>query len=346
MQRWGHFTPARNHYNSLFLRCIDLFSKNESIFAKKTQFCLSKTPQSNPYKGSTSPDAHFQPHLLQREKIQPDQDRSFKVLVTPHLEAVFLWHYHPEYEVVYIEGTDGNRHIGDHLERYESSDLALIGPYVPHLNFDYGANRDHTKVVIQWREDFMGTDFFQRPELADIKRLLALAQQGAVYFSGETKHRVGTLMKQLPEQGRFDQLISLLEVLRILALSAESYPIQAPSIVGEQDFRGQQRLKEIQQYVAQHYQEPIEMQTLATLAHLSEAAFCRFFKKNTGLTFTEYLNKYRIQAARQLLMTDHTVTEACYGSGFAHLSHFNKTFKTLTGENPSEFKKKHVAGFR
>ena len=263
--------------------------------------------------------------------------------MTPHLEAVFLWHYHPEYEVVYIEGTGGNRHIGDHLERFEGSDLALIGPYVPHLNFDYGANRDHTKVVVQWREDFMGTDFFQRPELTDIKKLLTLAQQGAVYFSGATKHRVGTLMKQLPEQGRFDQLISLLDVLRILALSTESHPILAPAIAGEQDFRGQQRLKEIQQYVAQHYREPIEMQTLTALTHLSEAAFCRFFKKITRQTFVDVLTEFRVKHAAQMLSsTEKPIADICFESGFGNLSYFNKEFKKSLGQSPMQHRKSYL----
>ena len=79
---------------------------------------------------------------LSFEQISPDADSSFHILLTPHLENVFLWHYHPEYEIVYITGASGTRHVGDHISRYEGSDLVFIGPNIPHLNFDYGVKTD------------------------------------------------------------------------------------------------------------------------------------------------------------------------------------------------------------
>jgi AraC-like DNA-binding protein len=71
------------------------------------------------------------------------------------------------------------------------------------------------------------------------------------------------------------------------------------------------------------------------------AAFCRYFKKATGLTYTDYVNKYRIDQARKLLLMDRNVTEACFDCGFENLSHFNRTFRRFAGENPSAFRKKH-----
>jgi AraC-like DNA-binding protein len=278
-----------------------------------------------------------------REIVQPDLNSSFRLIVTPHLERVFYWHYHPEYELVYIEGTDGNRHIGDHLSRYTGNDLAFIGPYIPHLNFDYGAGRDHIKIVVQLREDFLGADFLKKPELSDIRQLFSRAD-GAICFSGETKNLVGERLKRLPSVDHFQQLMILLDVFQILAKSPEFQQITAQPIASEQDFRGQQRLKNIQQFVAEHYRDPLDMPAIIALAQLSNAAFCRYFKKATGQTFTEYLNQYRIQQARQLLLKNSTVTEACFGSGFENLSHFNKTFKKIAGENPLQFKKRSLSG--
>src|SRR5579871_810050 len=72
------------------------------------------------------------------ENISADQDSSFRILLTPKLNDLFYWHFHPEYEIVYVEAEQGFRHIGDHISKYEGSDLALIGSNIPHLNFDYG----------------------------------------------------------------------------------------------------------------------------------------------------------------------------------------------------------------
>lgn len=276
---------------------------------------------------------------IKREEVRPDRERSFRILLTPHLEEVFFWHYHPEYELVYIEGADGNRHIGEHLARYSGSDLAFIGPYIPHLNFDYGVNREHVKIVVQLREDFMGADFLKKPEMADIRGLFERAR-GALYFTGGAKQAAGEKLKKLPDLPPFEQLMTLFEVFKMLALSAEVENIGAQPIAGEQDFREQRRLKIIQRHVAEHYQNRIELETVAELAHLSKAAFCRYFKKSTGQTFTDYLNRHRIRQAQQLLLQNKNVTEACFGSGFENLSHFNKTFKKIAGENPLQFKKR------
>ncbi|MFN5476035.1 MAG: AraC family transcriptional regulator, partial [Sphingobacteriales bacterium] len=66
-----------------------------------------------------------------------------------------------------MEGASGTRHIGDHISRYEGSDLVFIGPYIPHLNFDYGVRTQCETVVVQMKEDFLGSMFLQAPELRD-----------------------------------------------------------------------------------------------------------------------------------------------------------------------------------
>ena len=94
------------------------------------------------------------------EAISADADSSFRILLTPKLNDLFYWHFHPEYEIVYVEAPAGFRHIGDHISKYEGSDLALIGPNIPHLNFDYGAKTTVDTVVVQMKENFLGGDFF------------------------------------------------------------------------------------------------------------------------------------------------------------------------------------------
>jgi AraC-like DNA-binding protein len=288
----------------------------------------------------------------QIESIKPDQSSSFRVLKTPHLENIFYWHVHPEYEIVYIEGTNGTRHIGDHISRYEGSDLAFIGPNIPHLNFDYGVKTDHEKIVVQLKEDFLGKDFLHAPELADVKRLFDAAKTGLV-FKGKTKEIVGEKLKKLTVLNGFKQLAMLLEIFQTLAESTEKGPLSIDDdfdvskldiqpLANNQAFKEQQRLKNIHNFVEQNYTQAIDFQEVIALSNLSNAAFCRYFKRMTKLTFTEYLNQYRINQAKQLLLQDHSVTEACYACGFENLSYFNKSFKRWVGENPLGFKKRHL----
>src|SRR5215468_9677136 len=107
----------------------------------------------------------------QREAISTDEDSSFRILLTPNLNELFYWHFHPEYEIVYVEAREGVRHVGDNMSRYAENDLVFIGPNIPHLNFDYGVHTDCEQVVIQMKEDFLGKDFFNIPELSAIRNL-------------------------------------------------------------------------------------------------------------------------------------------------------------------------------
>jgi AraC-like DNA-binding protein len=275
------------------------------------------------------------------EEIRPDADSSFKILLTPNLNDLFYWHFHPEYEIVFAEAANGVRHVGDHISKYEGSDLVFIGPNIPHLNFDYGVKTACEIVVVQMKEDFLGKDFFALPEMHEVKRLFDRASSG-IAFHGETKSMVSKKLKELSSLSHFAQLIELLNVFHLLASSNEYTDLGGRAIANASLLKEQQRMHKIYHFVETHYHEAIDVNEVAKLTHLTTAAFCRYFKKSTHLTFTDFLNQYRINQAKKLLLRDKNVTEACYESGFENLSYFNKTFKKVTGENPSQFRKRHV----
>ena len=208
---------------------------------------------------------------------------------------------------------------------------------MPHLNFDYGLRTDYEKVVVQLREDFLGANFLAAPELADIKNLFERARQVLV-FHGETKRKVGAMMQAMTGEQHFRQLMLLLEIFQTLATSEESEPLLASPIEHSYDLKVEQRIKQVHYFVAEHFARKIDLAELASLTHLSTAAFCRFFKKMSGLTFTEFLNRYRIQQAKLLLLQGFSVTDTCFQSGFESLSYFNKAFKKIAGMNPMQFK--------
>jgi len=275
------------------------------------------------------------------EAIKPGIDSSFAILLTPKLNDLFYWHFHPEYEIVYVEAETGVRHVGDHISKYEGSDLVFIGPNIPHLNFDYGVKTIAETVVIQMKEHFLGQPFFALPEITAINELFEKAK-GGIAFYGETKKIVGEKLKQLPSLPHFQQLVELLQICQLLATSEEYSLLHSRPIANASLLKEQQRLHKIYHFIETNYQKDIDVNRVATLTHLTTAAFCRYFKKTTHLTFTDFVNQYRINQAKKLLLHDKNVTEACYESGFENLSHFNKTFKKIAGENPSSFKRRHA----
>lgn len=275
------------------------------------------------------------------EKIKPDEDSSFKILLTPKLNEIFYWHFHPEYEIVYVEAANGIRHIGDHISKYKESDLALIGPNIPHLNFDYGVKAIAETVVVQMKEHFLGATFFSLPEIESINNLFERAKSGLAFY-GETKKVAGEKLKQLTSLTHFEQLILLLETFQLLANSNEIIELKTRPVANASVLKEQQRLHKIYHYIENNFQKQIDVNEAAKLSNLTTAAFCRYFKKSTHLTFTDFVNQYRINQAKKFLLDDKNVTESCYESGFENLSYFNKTFKKLSGENPSQFKKRHL----
>jgi len=278
---------------------------------------------------------------IKLEKVQPDEGSSFRILKNPRLNELFYWHYHPEYELIFIAGADGTRHIGDHISKFEGSDLVFMGPNIPHLNFDFGIRTEYEKIVIQLQEDFLQEALADIPELSDIRTLFAKARR-AIAFNGTTKRVVGDKLKELMHENHFRQWILLLEIFQLLATTAECEVLNVPPVEHNYNLKEQERIKKIYRYVEEHYHEKVEIQEVVDLCNLSTAAFCRYFKRMTNMTFTEFLNQYRVNQAKKLLLNNYNVSEACFESGFTNLSYFNKTFNKYARENPMHFKKRHV----
>lgn len=273
-----------------------------------------------------------------REYINSGEEQSFRLLLTPNLNDQYYWHFHPEFEICYVEGASGTRHIGDHISRYEGSDLVFIGPYVPHLNFDYGVRTQCETVVVQMKEDFLGSMFLQAPELRHCRQLFNRARS-SLAFSGETKKKVGAMMRDLPQLPGFQRLMGLLEILHLLSGSLEVEELHAQPIANEDTHKEQARLQRIHRMVEDAFPSKLETADVAEALHLTPAAFCRYMRRQTGATFTDYVNKYHINQAKKLLLMGRNVTEACYEAGFENLSHFNRTFRKFAGINPGEFRK-------
>lgn len=253
---------------------------------------------------------------------------------------MYYWHFHPEYELVFVEGASGTRHIGDHMSRYEGSDLVFIGPNIPHLNFDYGVPVTCEQVVVQMKEDFLAKDLGRMPELGMIHQLFERGRNGLAFY-GTTKKRVGGLLKNLKSVSKFDQLLVLLKIFHDLANSKEVEELHTKPSLNNQLLKEQKRIQVLYRYIEENYRGKIVIADAAASVHLSLAAFCRYFKKVTGMTFTDFVNQYRINHSKKWLLQQDSVTDACFNSGFDNLSYFNRVFRKMTGENPSAFRKKH-----
>ncbi|GAB3735558.1 AraC family transcriptional regulator [Spirosoma lituiforme] len=276
---------------------------------------------------------------LQFEKIEPEAGSSFKVMHNTEPETCRVyWHYHPEYEIVYLPDGNGQRRVGTNVSRYEVGELVFIGPNLPHLNFSYGKEGQFDEIVVQLRDDFMGDSFLQKPELATVRRLFERAHAGLTFGIG-TRQRVGPLLAKLPEQVPFERLVTLLQILHYLANAPDAEALHTEGVRFDLNPKEQDRINRVYQYVEKHYAEPIDMRAVADLSSLTVPAFCRYFKRMTQSTFTDFVNEYRISQARRLLDSARTIADVSSAVGFNNLSHFNKTFLAVTGQTPGAYRK-------
>lgn len=276
---------------------------------------------------------------IELETIAPDSKSPFRLLHNPKLNHLFYWHFHPELELVYIEGATAKRHVGDHISEFEGSDLVLIGSNIPHLNFDHGVTTEYLKEVLHIKPTFKDEILGGLPELKQLVRLLELSKYG-VAFSGETKKEVGTLLKTLNAIEPFEFFMTVMHILKKLSKSTEFELLHKTPFINRYSHKEQERIRKIYALIDERYQGKIPLEDVAQVCNLTKPAFCRYFKKATGSTFIDFLNQYRISQSKRLLLSGKNVSETCFECGFESLSYFNRTFKKVTGVNPSSFKKR------
>lgn len=107
---------------------------------------------------------------------------------------------------------------------------------------------------------------------------------------------------------------------------------------------GRFRLIAVTDYVNAHYSEPVSLQNAAAVVALNPECFCRFFSKNKGITFLEYVNQMRFsQVCRDILHTDRNITDILARHGFTNYKLFRRMFYETYGCTPSA-KRKETSG--
>ncbi len=248
------------------------------------------------------------------------------------------WHYHPEIELVYVNGGTGKRQIGSHVSHYTNGDLILIGSNLPHCGLTDKLTGNKSETVVQMKADFLGSDFFGIPEMKKIQDLFEISK-GGIAFQGRIKKKIGEKMELLEYQTDFQRLLSILNILNELGNSNDYKVLNAEGYSMEAEVKDNDRINVVFNHVKTHFKEEIPLEEIAKKVSMTIPSFCRYFKKITNKTFVQFVNEYRLVHASKLLGEQTlSITEVCFESGFNNFSHFNKSFKTFTGQNPSAYR--------
>jgi AraC-like DNA-binding protein len=263
-------------------------------------------------------------------------DASFyaKHLRVPAFE--FKWHYHPEYELTYILKGTGYRVVGNSHAHFSQGDLVLLGSNLPHTwcgKLDDGAPSE--ALVIQFSKELI-EPFLKLNEGQSIQKLLELSNRGLCF---ESDQLLADQLYTITNTSGLERILSLLSILNQLSIG-KSRPLTTENYHGIMTKQFETRVNKVCAHLQIHFHEQITLKQVADLVFMSESNFCKFFKKATGTTFSDYLNDLRInEACHLLLSTEDTVGKIAQDSGFESLSYFNRVFLKKKQLTPSVFRK-------
>ena len=253
-----------------------------------------------------------------------------------------LWNFHPEVEIHLIRTSSGTAYVGDYIGNFGPGDLTVIGSNLPHDWVSHIGKDDKIlgrDLVVQFDPEKIRQASQYLPEIKRLGGLLAAAQRG-LRFSGATAQRAALLLENIGGLEGLERLIQFLRVLELLAESDEFELLSSPDFSPNVDAATLNTMQRAILHIHGHFTEKIQLPDVASVANMSTSTFSRFFSKNTGRSFTDYISSLRIgRACRLLSESDKPITDICYEVGYTNLSNFNRTFLRHVGKSPSVYRK-------
>lgn len=253
-----------------------------------------------------------------------------------------VWHYHPEAEFVVV--LEGSLELLIEEERLllGPGDVAVVGPSQLHTS-RAAVDGDVRQIVCQF----------------DLNVYLdAFAAPYSIYFASPAQP-LGRLNRILRERPALNRRIA--EAVMAMYDESERKPLGYELAVSmhmksvllallrcgdgklpEADFAALQLLKPALLYVDAHYADRVDLRTASRRANLSYHYVSRLFRKTLGMSFTQYVNRKRVQEAQRLLVvTDKNVIDVGAEVGMGNAAHFFETFKKLNGCSPSDYRRRY-----
>jgi len=125
----------------------------------------------------------------------------------------------------------------------------------------------------------------------------------------------------------------------MLSMFASQLSDYADKLFLQHNFAEPMAVQRAKDYILRHLQNPLTLEAVADHAGVSIFHFCKIFKKATGLTFIEFVNRARVEQAKRLLLRPNSrITEIAYDVGFQSLSQFNRSFRRVVSVSPTEYR--------
>jgi AraC-like DNA-binding protein/ligand-binding sensor protein len=130
-------------------------------------------------------------------------------------------------------------------------------------------------------------------------------------------------------------------VIRLLSVFAQHLSSLSNQLIVEKDTAESPAVSRARVFITEHHSDPVALADVARAVNMSAFHFCKTFKKATGMTFTAYLARVRVEKVKNLMLNPNKrVSEAAFDAGFQSLSQFNRVFRRITGDAPSAYRRR------
>lgn len=252
-------------------------------------------------------------------------------------------HRHRQLELTWIEAGVGLRFVGDDATPFAAGDLVLLGSNLAHA-WVSSKRRSATKAVatvLQFAPELLVVP--QMPELAGLGPLAARAQRG-LSVDGASRQAVIDVLVRMRTADPIAQLAGWIEALGLLRRHERDFRTLASSALrgspaGASEPPETRRIDQTLDWIHRRLARELRVADAARVAHVTPAAFSRYFHREVGKTFTRYVNDVRCsEACLKLRLTDRPVATVARECGFTTLSHFNRQFLLRHGVTPRAFR--------
>ncbi len=247
-------------------------------------------------------------------------------------------HNHSEFEILYFEKGNQTVKIGGQTYQTSAGDLICVNPMEVHSFTVEKGERSRSKCICFDCSLILGGELSEK--------LASEVSTVAHHIKGDTEHSryLADLFLRIYDSAEnsegLDGEVFAMEVKGLITLFF-AY-IFKNNLHGDRGNKSQNHdfCSAVIAFVKEHYKERITSKEVASALSFNQSYFCRNFKKNFGVNFTEYLNVYRLSIARTLLEQKHSVTLVAYELGFQTPTQFSKCFKQKFGVLPSKYRVK------
>ncbi len=300
------------------------------------------------------------PPRQRQPELEHDYARSPALGYEPPQQASFIrcldhgfptplarWHYHEEYELHLIVATSGKAFVGDFIGRFQPGHLVLTGPRLPHNWISLDVPKEGVALrdrVIQFRHEPIARASECIPELAEILPMLERSRHGIEFFG--LSERAGTHYDHVRATRGVERFSAFIAFLADLARCANYRLLSHVQIQCNEDDATLELINSVVYRVTRDVARPISVADCAKQLGMSESRFSRLFRRATGNTFVDFVNRVRINRACQLLMeSDRYITNICYEVGFNNVANFNRRFLEIKGMTPRDFRRQALNRF-